>query len=226
MAPSVPASNNHEHTATVCLPCPKCGEIIRSFAVTKKDDRRDTATIRATCPNCQWADAAETPAHDLGMTSLALPPAPRHAPAPAPAPARARPDLDQPIFAPAQTGNARPVEADLPTASGAVVEADTRMTAEEWANVPLAAAPAPVLGAPWVGVQRPRSPGLQRRSLRDAWLLTVACVVALMGGLLELVLISDRMSVVQIVLVAAVLLPITGWFLVHGLQTVWRATRY
>jgi len=70
---ALPHDNLVERDATVCLPCPKCGNIIKSFTVAPTNSRGDTTTVNALCDQCQWSDEAAVPTEDLGLTSLALP---------------------------------------------------------------------------------------------------------------------------------------------------------
>ena len=60
-----------EHRATVCLPCPKCGNIIPSYGV--RADARDRSVLSAECAECRWSAEASVATDTLGLTSLAMP---------------------------------------------------------------------------------------------------------------------------------------------------------
>ena len=219
-APAPANADDQEHTATVCIPCPKCGEVIRSMKVKQKG-RRETATISAECPKCKWQDEADEPMESLGMTSLALPqPLPT---AYAPPRVSAPTDLDAPIFPSA------PAAAHFSDNGDLHVDPDVEIPEDEFETACIAESDRMTASAPSLAYERPSNGGATKRlqrSRREAWLLTSLCFVALAAGGLELTGLVTRLSIWETVLLAGLLLPATTVLLIHGLRGLWRTTIY
>lgn len=219
---ALPPDEQAERNATVCMPCPKCGNIIKSFKVHPTSLQGDTTVLSALCEECQWSDEAAVLTDDLGHTSLALP---------EPVFAPGESILDQPIF-PSRPPQPAPVKSTRrPSPSESADEAADEMLCmsaespmlEDVAGVPMMDAAVPLEQV----VRRHSTSTLRKLRVKrrrwEAWVLTIACFVALAMGGLELIFLAHRMTTPQIVLVAVFLLPVLV-FLVDGLKGLWRDT--
>jgi len=249
-----PDKATDEHRATVCLPCPDCGNIIPSFTV-QRPSHGDTTVLTAKCDQCLWHEEASVLTDDLGLTSLALPTnygrlsagaelrldaLYEMAPGAAPdgeaaddldelidAAEDRHPVLDSPIF----TARAVAPAPKKPTQRPDVDDDGLCVSLDEIAGLPptLDSLAAPVRRPPTASIVRRSSTGTvrrlrQKRRRGEAWLLSIACLVALAMGGLELIFLAHRMTTPQIILVAVFLVPVTV-FLVRGMKGLWRDTQ-
>lgn len=179
--------------------CPQCGYVMKGLGISTLGAMPGTAAVAARCEECGWEAATE-------MSVLEL--------------AEAVGEADLLMGAAPPNGLPALAVHSLPVASSPL--------AFPLLDRPLFAAPSAVPPPRKATTTTRRLPPLlasRVRSRADAILLSILSLVAILAGLLELTLMSDRLPSGTFAPLVLVLLPAAGWLFVRGLRLMWRETR-